>query len=335
MNLANYEIIQTMYDELKREREAKLFSLEENKNRIEEIDAYLNNLLNKEESDLQVFLPRKVENIYHDVIEQNKHEREKLLYEIDEIEKQILLEESRMEQLKKVLSDSSMLHVKQLSILDAQEKERQRIARDLHDTSLQNLTHLVHKVELSSLYIDEDSVQAKLELATVAKGIRRVIEEIRNSIFELRPMSVDDIGLCETIEKLLDVINHDRQFCIVTDIDQISFDRDNQSAHVLFISIYRIIQECVQNSVKHSNGSEITVKLKEKENEYWINIRDNGKGFDLEEASKKDMHFGLSVIRERVLFLGGTINIDTENGTSIEVIIPKTMTSAKKFLFAE
>ena len=325
MDAASLEIIQLMYDELKKEQTDIFRELNEKKDRIFEIDTYLNSLLNKDESDLRVFLPRKVEDVYHDVIEQNRQKREQLVVECDQLEKQIHLRENRIDQLEKIISNkSSMLHVKQFSMLDVQEKERQRIARDLHDTSLQNLTHLIHKVELSSLYIDQDPIKAKLELATVESGIRKIIEEIRNSIFDLRPMTVDDLGLKETIEKLLIVLNQDKRFNIKMDIDQIDREYSDSCLQILFISIYRIIQECVQNSIKHSKGNEIIVKLKDYDNVYKILVKDNGTGFNIAEASKMDKHFGLSVIKERVLFLGGKINIDASNGTSIEIEIPKT-----------
>lgn len=325
MDTTGFEIVQSIYNELKKEQKNKFSELDEKKNKITEIDTYLKSLLSKEESDLRVFLPRKVEDVYHDVIEQNKQKKEQLIAECDELEKQIHLQDNRIEQLEKViLNKSSMLHVKQLSMLDAQEKERQRIARDLHDTSLQNLTHLIHKVELSSLYIDQDPIKAKLELATVESGIRKVIDEIRNTIFDIRPMTVDDLGLKETIEKLLIVLNQDKQFNIITDIDQIDRKYTDSYLQILFISIYRIIQECVQNSIKHSKGNEIIVKLKDYDNVYKILVKDNGTGFDIAEALKKDKHFGLSVIKERVLFLGGKIHIDASNGTSIEIEVPKT-----------
>lgn len=323
MDSSNYEIIQTMYDDLKREQLGLLSDIQERKGKIAEIDAYLNSLLNKEESDLRVFLPRKVEDVYHDVIEQSEQQKRKLISECDELERQLRSDENRMEQLDCFLSGSSMLHVKQLSILDVQEKERQRIARDLHDTSLQNLTHLVHKVELSSLYIDDDPVKAKLELAVVEKGIRRVIEDIRNSIFDLRPMSFDDLGLKETIEKLLNVLNQERRFNITSDIDPITMTMADASVNLIYISMYRIVQECVQNAIRHSGGDEIAVKLKDHGSKYWIEVRDNGTGFDVHEAKKKEKHFGLSVIEERVLFLGGRINIDAHDGTFIEIEIPK------------
>lgn len=325
MELLNFEIIQSIYDELQKEQNERKEIIQQKKNRIVEIDTYLNGLLNKEESDLQVFLPRKVEDVYCEEIKRSKDEKEELLSECEELERQFHSHKDRMKQLEKFLSESFMLHVKQLSILDAQEKERQRIARDLHDTSLQNLTYLVHKVELGSLYIDEDPVKAKLELATVGKGIRQVIEEIRNTIFDLRPMSVDDLGLKETIEKLLTVLNQDKQFYVKTDIDTIVIENADPAIHVIFISIYRIIQECVQNAIKHSGGKEIEVRLKDCENVYQINVKDDGIGFDVDAAMKKEKHFGLSVVKERVMFLEGKINIDVSNGTSIEIEIPKKM----------
>lgn len=325
MDAANFDIIQSIYDELKKEKKNKSDVVIEKKNKIAEIDAYLDSLLNKDESDLRVFLPRKIEDVYRDVIEQNKQQKEQLLSECDELEKQIHLQDSRIEQLDKIISDkSSMLHVKQLSMLDVQEKERQRIARDLHDTSLQNLTHLIHKVELSSLYIDQDPIKAKLELATVENGIRKVIDDIRNCIYDLRPMSVDDLGLKETIEKLLVDLNQDKQFHMIMDIDQVGRVHLDSYRRILFISIYRIIQECVLNSIKHSKGNEIIVKLKDGDSVYQIYVKDNGIGFDVNEAAKKDRHFGLSVIKERVLFLGGKINIDASNGTTIEIEVPKS-----------
>ena len=214
-------------------------------------------------------------------------------------------------------------HMKQFSVLDVQEKERQRIARDLHDSSLQDLTHLIHQVELCSLYIDEDSVKAKLELATIESGLRKVIDDIRNRIYDLRPMTFDDLGLRETLLNLFSLLNLDGNFEIISDIDEISSDSTDEKKQVLLIMIYRIIQECVQNALKHSKGNQIKVSLKEGAASYSIKVKDNGIGFDLAEAAKKDRHFGLCVVNERVFLLNGKIQIDTKNGTSIMIEIPQ------------
>ena len=76
-------------------------------------------------------------------------------------------------------------------IVEMLETERKRIVSELHDTSLQNITHFVHMIELASLYIDKDPVRAKMELNSVSKGLHNVIEDIRSTIFNLRPMTLD------------------------------------------------------------------------------------------------------------------------------------------------
>lgn len=228
-----------------------------------------------------------------------------------------------MSKKKNMTSDYSAFHMKQFSVMDVQEKERQRIARDLHDTSLQNLTHLVHKVELSSLYIDQDPVKAKLELATIESGLRKVIDDIRNRIYDLRPMTFDDLGLREALCNIFSLLNQDGKFEILTDIDEIQDGFSEEERDFFLIMIYHIIKECVLNAIKHSSGNRIEVSLKEDEKAYLIKIKDNGTGFDIKEAAKKDRHFGLLVVEERVFLLGGKMRIDTQNGTTIEIEITK------------
>ena len=101
MDSSNYEIINAMYDELKKKQTVRLSILHEKRSYIAEINVYLNNLLNKDESDFQVFLPRKVEDVYHDIIEKRKQEKKILLDECDELEKLIRSDKNRMKQLKK------------------------------------------------------------------------------------------------------------------------------------------------------------------------------------------------------------------------------------------
>lgn len=228
-----------------------------------------------------------------------------------------------MSKKKNMTSDYSAFHMKQFSVMDVQEKERQRIARDLHDTSLQNLTHLVHKVELSSLYIDQDPVKAKLELATIESGLRKVIDDIRNRIYDLRPMTFDDLGLREALCNIFSFLNQDGKFEILTDIDEIQDGFSEEERDFFLIMIYHIIKECVLNAIKHSSGNRIEVSLKEDKKAYLIKIKDNGTGFDIKEAAKKDRHFGLLVVEERVFLLGGEMRIDTQNGTTIEIEITK------------
>lgn len=183
MKEESYKIIKEMYDDLKKEYVEQLSNLEFKKSKILEIDTYLESIFNEEQNDLHVFTPKKTEDVFQSIVDQKRKEKEKIVSECDEIDLLSHKNKKRLDQLEQIMSDDSfLLHMKQFSVLEIQEKERQRIARDLHDSSLQILTHLVHKAELTSLYIDQDSIKAKLELATIEKNLRKVIEDIRNNI---------------------------------------------------------------------------------------------------------------------------------------------------------
>ena len=205
-----------------------------------------------------------------------------------------------------------------LLILDIQEQDRQRIARDLHDSSLQNLTHLIHKLELCRLCIDTDPIKAKLELALTKKVLKQTIEEIRVTIFNLRPMTFDDLGFKVTLENLIYSVNENHEYIIETDIDELLCENN-----IILVSIYRNIQELMNNIIKHANAKKIIIKCK-KENDFCIvDIVDDGIGFDIENYNKEN-HFGLSLIKERVNLLNGKIEIYSKinTGTNVHFEIP-------------
>ncbi len=232
---------------------------------------------------------------------------------------QVMKKTDKLIQSDKIYNNNKT-YIDGLSILSIQEEERQRIAMELHDTSLQTLAHVIHQVDLAGIYMDTDIVKSKLELAEVKQNIKVVIEEIRNTIFDLRPMSFDDLGIEETIQRYIQCVNKDHSFSIHTDIGSI-----DTSYCVVKANIYRIIQECISNAIKHSSGDEIYFKCYSENHICHIEISDNGKGF-VDNKSEEDgqKHFGLSVVRERVMILGGEIQITSEidKGTEISIMIP-------------
>ncbi len=208
-----------------------------------------------------------------------------------------------------------------LQILDIQEKERQRIARNLHDSSLQNLSHLVHNVELSSMYVDEDPIKAKLELAVVNSRLKNIIQEIRDTIFDLRPMTFDDLGLKEAFERLVYKLRESSKLNISYYVEDI-----NCSNSLILMTIFRIIEECLDNAVKHSKGTHIYFELKKNTDEdCLIVVSDNGISFNCDDVLfSEDRHFGLCILKERVELLSGTMEINSkpEHGTIIKIIVP-------------
>lgn len=216
-------------------------------------------------------------------------------------------------------------------IVEMLETERKRIVSELHDTSLQNIAHFVHMIELASLYIDKDPSKAKMELNSVSKGkgLHNVIEDIRSTIFNLRPMTFDDLGLKASFERLLDFLNADRDYIMDVEIDDVSCETDDYFC----ITLYRVVQECLLNIKKHSQATRVLFHCKKTEQQYEILIQDNGKGFTMEEAEDKaNSHFGLALIHEGVVLLNGTIHISSEigQGTTIDIKIPLDLHLAEK-----
>lgn len=312
VHLSANEMYQNLFDEAE-EIKAKI---NENLMHISEIDEYLHSIYKQEDEDFKVFSPRNVEHIYKEDIENHKSSKYKLENDNKVLYSQLNKTNAYMEALQEFFQKDDDLYV-----LDIQEKERQRIARDLHDTSLQNLAHLVHKLELASMYIDKDPLQAKLELATTSKNLKDVIEEIRNIIFDLRPMSFDDLGLKESFERLFTKLKDaNKAFDFDIIIDEVSCENN-----LVLITIFRVVQEACFNAIRHSCGNKLKVRIKQEDTSVNIYIADNGCGFTTEDVTQKsDKHFGIAVMKERIKLLGGDIVFDSApgKGTEIRINIP-------------
>lgn len=312
------EVLEKLYDDFLKEKESIQEKINECNNKISEVSSYIDNITSIEDSDFKFFSPRNVETIYKDSLTENRNL--KVLYEEEcksYIRKKEIIE-SRLKKIEFLLVNPN----NDLYELEIQETERRRIARDLHDSSLQNLTHTIHEIELASKYIDKDPIQAKLELASISKNIREVINEIRSTIFDLRPMQFDDLGFKESVEELVTRLKNESSINIIFDIDDL--DLNNKAA---LMAIFRIVQECMNNAVKHSDGSLVNVKIKDYGTTFHIEISDDGKGFEVDKVlqnEKLNRHFGLMILEERVNILHGTIDFKSEKdkGTNIKIQLP-------------
>ena len=282
---------------------------------IKEEDACIKSIQESDSEDFKMFSPRSLSSLQKDEIAKanvRKTDFQKENKDLDEKKKVI---ENRVKILEEVLKQEGH----NLTALHVQEEDRNRIARDLHDTALQNLTHLIHKIELCGLYIDEDPIKAKLELSVIGKNLKEIVNEIRNTIFDLRPMTFDDLGFKAGLEQLLDHINENNKYDIISDIDNVSCE-NNQT----IISIYRVVQEGLNNIYKHAEADRIEFRCKIIDDVCVIDIVDNGKGFYDEKEKVNERHFGLTLMKERVELLNGKINIDSVmgEGTKIHMEIP-------------
>lgn len=219
-----------------------------------------------------------------------------------------------------------------IGFLEAQENERLRIANDLHDSTVQNLTSLVHKSELCIRLIDIDTIRAKLELTTMSSTIKTIIREMRDIIYNLKPMSLNDLGLVITLERYANQLMEAQDIKVVI--------HNNKEVKgilpVINITLFRIIKEACQNVIKHAKATLIDININYQEQEITVSIKDNGIGFDLESqqksVSESSSSFGLSIMRERISLLSGTLKILTNNGmgTIVTVSVPISKCEGEK-----
>lgn len=211
-----------------------------------------------------------------------------------------------------------------LTILETQEIERKRIARDLHDSTIQALTGLVHKTELCQKLLMTDPERTMNELSMMTENLRSVINEMRSIIYNLQPVSLNDLGLTATIQRFIDNASMNNAMQIVFR----SHGEERELNPVLTLSVYRIIQEACTNSISHSGGNSLVVHLSYLDDSIEIRVEDDGKGFSYNESVREAMAeghgYGLTIMKERVNLLNGEISIESvkDKGTKILVRIP-------------
>lgn len=316
-------LLQDMRQQLAEEKAVYTAKINKNMDRIHEIDTYLQSIYDKENSDFKVFSPRNVETVYKEQIEQSKKEKYDLEKENQSMFSIVNKYDRYINNLDDVLvcdhNDDCVLKKK---MLEVQESDRQRIARDLHDTSLQNLAHLTHMIELSKMYIDKDPIQAKLELESINKNIKDIIDDIRNTVFDLRPMSFDDLGYAEMMGNFVEKLRNRYNKNVELHMDPVS-----ETNRTIVITLYRVIRELCLNAMEHAQCSLLQIHVSENPVSKMINviINDDGTGFDVNEIlSKKSNHYGLRIVYERVNLIGGTIDIisNKDQGTKITISVP-------------
>ena len=209
------------------------------------------------------------------------------------------------------------------SIVAAQESERQRIARDLHDETGQSLTAIGMGLRGLSGRLkprDKDSLGTLQKLETVTADS---LKELQRLISDLRPSHLDDLGLSAALRWYANRIHEDTSIHIR--VDFLGDEQDMEDA--TRITIFRIIQESLNNIIKHSQADHVNIHMQYEEKKVRINVRDNGVGFDLEtvklERSRRPS-LGLAGMEERAVLLGGTVSIQSRPGygTEVEAVIP-------------
>jgi two-component system sensor histidine kinase DegS len=227
---------------------------------------------------------------------------------------------SDVKQMGKVLEDAKEKQDFGLKIIEAQEEERKRLSREIHDGPAQMLANVIMRSDLvERVFREEGPDQAISEMHSFKIMVRSALYEVRRIIYDLRPMALDDLGLVPTLRKYLQTIeeyhNHSK-------IEFVNIGPERRLPTKHEVALFRLIQESVQNALKHANACEIKVRLEMTKNEINVLIKDNGVGFDV--SQKKPDSFGMIGMRERVELLDGEITFDSKigRGTAVAISVP-------------
>ncbi len=204
-----------------------------------------------------------------------------------------------------------------VSIIEAQERERLRLSRQMHDGPAQSLSNLVLQAEICQRLFDRDPARARVELDVLRANVNTTLQKVKNFIFELRPMMLDDLGLIPTIKRYTEMLR---------DAENLSVNfkpsgKDRRFAAHKEVTIFRIIQELVHIARTYDRATEITIDVALMDDVIKVVVQDNGTILDVDEAltTEDAQRLNLQTLRERIEMLQGTFTMASSPGRGIQV----------------
>lgn len=214
------------------------------------------------------------------------------------------------------LEEAKLKHEFGINIIAAQEEERKKLSREIHDGPAQMMANVLMRADLiEKVYRDKGIEAAIKEISELKSTVREALSEVRRIIYDLRPMALDDLGIVPTLKKYLSTV---MEYNKGIEIHFQSFNKEIRLPSNYEVAIFRLVQECVNNSVKHGKPTDIWVKIEWNPNNLNVIVKDNGTGFNLDE--KRDQSFGIIGMRERVELLKGSMDIKTKKGVGTTVM---------------
>lgn len=218
-------------------------------------------------------------------------------------------------------SENMVIGVK---VLEAQENERMRVSRDIHDGPAQQIASIVMKADFCERVMKKDAQKGLEELAELKNQAKKALKEVRGIIHDLRPMSLDDLGLNETIETYVNEFSRESGLKAVTKTGRIIVEIEP----IIKVAVYRLVQELLNNIKKHARAVNISVNIEYGTKYLRLTVMDDGIGFNVEEKiaelKRKHISYGLLGIHDRVKQLSGEISFHSKptEGTSVMIKLP-------------
>ena len=207
-------------------------------------------------------------------------------------------------------------------IIEAQERERKQMARQIHDGPAQALTNLVLQAEICERLFDTNPDRAREELANLKTAVAATFQKVRRFISDLRPMMLDDLGLVPTLKRYIEGFNETNE----PQVNLLFTGRERRIAPYKEVTIFRVVQTLLANARDVSHASNIEVSLDMGEDRMRVAVEDDGTGFEVEELTSGPTaeQMGLNTLRERVEMVGGEFWVESSpgRGTRVSFEIP-------------
>lgn len=225
--------------------------------------------------------------------------------------------QGNIEKISGSLEDIYRKQQMELYIIESQESERRKIARELHDGPAQTLASMIIRLDLLDHLCRDEQEQIKSEIKTIRNMGKESLADIRRLMFDLKP-TIDHVdSFASTLKEYFEDYEAKYNFYI----NFMVFGPHRKYDLALERALYRLVQESLTNIRKHAGVSEATIKMEDKGGYLTLVIKDEGKGFNLEEVTDKHDSYGILGMKERVELLGGEISIITSPGLGTQVII--------------
>lgn len=203
---------------------------------------------------------------------------------------------------------------------NATQEERRRLARELHDSVTQMLFSASVLAQTVPQLQKKDPERARQQLEEVAQLNRSALSEMQTLLLEMRPGNLTRMSLKELFDQLILAAQGRRNIDIACTISGVS-----NLADEIHLGLYRIVQEALNNMVKHSDASEGYIELKAKDGQLVLEIRDNGSGFDTTEQTSG---LGIEGMRERAALIGAILTVSSQKGSGTQIVVSMPMPQA-------
>lgn len=333
------EISEFLYEELQKAADNINIikdSIRTVKTDISAVDSYLYKVRDEIDSSEILFKSQTYDTNFNDSELNNLYNKKsEYLYREHVLENELSQQTERLERLKKLLDMSlngiqisedfenftkKEEHIIGINELYNQENDRRRIAMDIHDTVIQDLAAIVLKNEFIAQILSTDLNRARLEIKNSSNILNSCISQLREIIFYLRPMPLENSNFKESFFKTMELLQKKTDKIIYYEYKGDDVNED----YIVLVNILKMVRELCQNAIKHTDGTQINAVIDVSDKKIDIEVRDNGSGFDYNRVAKATKGQGLSMIRDRVYIFGGTFKVtrNKKDGMRFDISIP-------------